>query len=234
MPASISLDLGQHDVAPHTDKPNVMWISVQMKNPREDGLSSQEEFETLAHIEDTLVHRVTTAHNAVFVGRLTSSGHRDFYFYLGDTDGHDKAIREVMHRYGGYEFDFGVKEDKTWDGYFNFLYPEPIHLQEIKNMQLFRTLQEYGDNPEIPREVNHWIYFRTENDRENFLEKIKSDGFETKHKDNKSDGEYPYGLQISRVDKVTPFDINDYGIYLWQTAQDCNAQYDGWETSIEK
>src|SRR5690606_35277255 len=40
---SLFVDLGLHKVAPMTDKPNVVWISIKMNNPREDGLSSQEE-----------------------------------------------------------------------------------------------------------------------------------------------------------------------------------------------
>src|SRR5690606_39452416 len=40
---SIFVDLGLRKVAPLTDKTNVVWISIKMNTPREDGLSSQEE-----------------------------------------------------------------------------------------------------------------------------------------------------------------------------------------------
>ena len=38
---SFYVDLGLAKVAPLNDKPNLVWVSVNMNNPREDGLSSQ-------------------------------------------------------------------------------------------------------------------------------------------------------------------------------------------------
>jgi hypothetical protein len=37
---SLFVDLGLHKVAPIADKPNVVWVSIKMNKPREDGLSS--------------------------------------------------------------------------------------------------------------------------------------------------------------------------------------------------
>lgn len=231
---SIFVDLGLHKVAPIADKPNVIWVSIKMNNPREDGLSSQEESGLLGDIEDALAEKIVSKHNAIYVGRLTSAGDRDLYFYFGDTTLYDKTISEVMVAYPKYQFDFGSKEDKEWVGYFDFLYPLPQQFQSIQNRRVIEQLEKGGDKLTKEREVFHWIYFKSDSDRENFLEKIKNDNFSVVDKgSDKSWGEFPYGLQIKRVDKVDQNSIDKSVIYLWQLANELNAEYDGWETSIE-
>lgn len=232
---SLFVDLGLYNVAPITDKPNVVWVSIKMNNPREDGLSSNEESQLLIKIEDDLVENISSKHNSIYVGRLTSAGERDLYFYLGDTILYDKTISEVMVAYPKYQFDLGIKEDKEWSIYFDFLYPEPEQFQSIQNRRVVANLEKHGDKLTKPREVDHWIYFKTEKDRETFLDKISNDRFSIVDKDyDKELDEAPYTLHIKRVDKVDYNSVDDYVIYLWKLATECNGDYDGWETSIEK
>lgn len=233
--ASIMVDLGLRTVAPMTDKPNVVWVSVKMNNPREDGLSSQEESGILGDIEDALIDKIISKHNSIYVGRLTSSGDRDLYFYFGDTTLYDKTISEVMVAYPKYQFDFGAKEDKNWGGYFDFLYPLPQQFQSIQNRRVIDQLQKGGDKLTKERDVFHWIYFKSDSDREKFLEKIKNDNFSVVDKgSDKSWGEFAYRLQIKRVDKVDQNSVDEYVIYLWKIANEIGGEYDGWETSIER
>ena len=232
---SLFVDLGLHKVAPIADKPNVVWVSIKMNNPREDGLSSQEESGLLGDIEDALVEKIVSKHNAIYVGRLTSAGDRDLYFYFGDTTLYDKTISEVMVVYPKYQFDFGSKEDKEWSGYFDFLYPLPQQFQSIQNRRVIEQLEKGGDKLTKEREVFHWIYFKSDSDREKFLEKIKNDNFSIVSKDSdKSWGEFAYRLQIKRIDKVDQNSVDEYVIYLWKIANEIGGEYDGWETSIEK
>ncbi|PZV84359.1 uncharacterized protein (TIGR01619 family) [Algoriphagus aquaeductus] len=232
---SIYVNLGLRKVAPIADKPNVVWVSIKMNNPREDGLSSQEESGLLGDIEDALVEKIISKHNAIYVGRLTSAGDRDLYFYFGDTTLYDKTISEVMVAYPKYQFDFGSKEDKEWGGYFDFLYPLPQQFQSIQNRRVIEQLEKGGDNLTKEREVFHWIYFKSESDREIFLEKIKNDNFSIVDKgSDKSYGEFAYRLQLKRVDKVDQNSVDEYVIYLWKLANEIGGDYDGWETSIEK
>lgn len=232
---SLFVDLGLRKVAPIKDKPNVVWVSVKMNNPREDGLSSTEESELLGDIEDALVAKISTQHNSIYVGRLTSAGNRDFYFYFGDTTLFDKTISEVMVAYPKYQFDYGTKEDKDWGGYFDFLYPTPQQYQSITNRRVIEQLEKGGDNLTKSREVFHWIYFKSDSDREKFLENIKGKNFSIVNKDSdKTWGEFAYSLQIKRIDKVDQISVDEYVIYLWKLANELNAEYDGWETSIEK
>jgi uncharacterized protein (TIGR01619 family) len=235
---SFFLDLGLSKVAPLKDKPNLVWISLKMNNSREDGLSSNDELGKLSEIEDRLEVFFSSKHNSIYVGRLTSNYHRDFYFYFGDTTLYDKTISEAMVAFPAYTYDFGCKEDKDWESYFEFLYPNPRQFQSIQNSKVVDHLEENGDSLTKARQVDHWIYFETEKDREDFLRKIMNDGFQVVNKESDIDSpdisSFPFTLQIARVDKVDVDSVNDYVLNLWELAQECNGNYDGWETSVEK
>jgi uncharacterized protein (TIGR01619 family) len=233
--SSIAVDLGLVSVAPIRGQSNVCWVSIKMLNPREDGLSSNEESGTLGDIEDLLAERMKAKHFATYVGRLTSDGNRDIYFYLGDTTLVDKTISDVMINYPRYSFDFGTKDDSKWSGYFDFLYPLPQQLQSIQNRRVIDNLEKGGDKLTRERPVDHWIYFKTEQDKRQFWKKIENEGFKIVTDDyDKSLGENPYRLHISRVDKVDQNSVDEYVIHLWKLAGENNGDYDGWETSIEK
>lgn len=232
---SIYIDLGLAQIAPIINKPNLVWISVQMNNPGEDGLSSNEEFETLKTIEDRLHELIIARRNATYAGRLTTNGRRDFYFYMGDTTLYDKTISESMVAFPTYSFDFGIKDDRKWEQYFNFMYPNPRQFQSIQNRRVIDNLEEQGDKLTTARPVDHWIYFKNDDDRNLFLKNIKHLNFEIVSKDKTTSfGDFPYKLHISRVDNVDYNSVDEYVLELFEIATECNGDYDGWETSIEK
>jgi uncharacterized protein (TIGR01619 family) len=232
---SFYVDLGIEKIAPLTDKPNLVWISVTMNNPREDGLSSNEEFDTLSAIEDRLQKFINSKHNSIYAGRLTTDGRRDFYFYMDDTTLYDKTISESMVAFPTYTFDFGIKEDSQWEQYLNFIYPNPRQFQSIQNRRVVDNLEKNGDPLTKARQVDHWIYFKTDGDRTDFLNKIKPLKFGIVSGNEKTSfGGFPYKLHISRVDNVDLDSVDDYVLDLWEFANECNGDYDGWETSVEK
>lgn len=232
---SFYIDLGLSKVAPLNDKPNLVWISLKMNNPRDDGLSSSEEFDILSEIEDSLQEFIAKNHNSIYAGRLTNNSNRDFYFYMGDTAFYDKTISEAMVKFPSYIYDFGIKEDNEWESFFEFMYPNPKQYQSIQNRRVVENLESHGDPLTKERQVDHWIYFKTQTDRENFLNRIKDEGFQIINKDFTADSsEFPYSLHIARVDNVDLDSVNKYVLNLWELAEECNGDYDGWETSVEK
>jgi len=101
------------------------------------------------------------------------------------------------------------------------------------NLKVINSLRNEGDNLLIPREVFHWIYFKNENEKDNYLKDVQKLGF-VLVSSNKIDDKFPYQLQIKRIDKVDENSVNNYVIYLWEKAMEYNGDYDGWETSVEK
>lgn len=233
--SSIAVDLGFYKIAPITDKDNVLWVSIKIENPREDGLSSTEESKVLWKMEDEIVELLQGIDKALFIGRLTSDGERTLYFYLGKNNKHNKNISNIMKKYSSYKYQFGIEEDKEWNGYFNFLYPTPINFQQITNRQVIDSLEKNGDDLTKPRAVFHWIYFTNENDQNIFIKKIEHLSFKIENRIfDKDDKDRPYGVEISRVDKVDAQSVHDYTGELFKFAQKSNGDYDGWETSVER
>ncbi len=232
---SFYVDLGLMKIAPINDKPNFVWVSLKMNNPREDGLSSNNEFDKLAEIEDRLHEFISSKHNSTYAGRLTSNNHRDFYFYFGDTTLYDKTISEAMVAFPSYTYDFGIKEDLKWSSYTDFIYPNPRQFQSIQNRKVVDNLEKNGDPLTKARSVDHWIYFKTDSDRGEFLKKIESLKFDIVSDNEKTSfGDFPYELHISRIDNVDLNSVDEYVLDLWRFANECNGDYDGWETSVEK
>lgn len=233
--SSIAVDLALNKIAPINDQPNLVWISVKLNNPTENGLSISEELPSLAAIEDALVAAIENKYVSTNIGRLTSNGCRVFYFYLGDNLLYDKAISDTMVAFPTYEYDYGTAEEQTWDCYFKLLYPDSETMQSITNRKVITSLMKNGDKLTREREVDHWIFFKNATDMDTYAEAIIKENFIIVNKDyDTAFGKLPHRLRIKRIDKVDQDSIDEYVIYLWRLANDCNGDYDGWETSVEK
>ncbi|MCZ4245893.1 DUF695 domain-containing protein [Pedobacter punctiformis] len=231
---SIMVDLGIRKIAPVAEKPVLIWVSVKMNDPRADGLSSNEESEKLYEIEDHLTGQLKNKFDSIYIGRLTSNGSRDLYFYFDNQFLYDKTIADVMINYPNYEYDFGTKEDPHWSVYLDFLYPLPAQLQTMHNRKVLMNLESHGDDHHKPRQVDHYLYFNTEDDRENFVASIEDSGFTVRNKDTKADGDYRYMLHLTILDPVDYDSINERTINLAESAANFNGTYDGWGCPIVK
>ena len=234
--SSIATDLNLKTVAPIEGQENVVYISIKMLNPRENGLSSREEADKLWEIEDEIIAAfVKNNLNYTFAGRLTSDGSRDLYFFGENTLLMEKQVSSTMTAFPDYQFDFGHKADEEWSGYFNFLHPNPRQMQTIQNRLVLEQLEEGGDDLTKEREVFHWIYFNSKEDLDQYEVFTKGLGFKTLSKGKtEQPNDFGFVISISRIDKVGYNDIDNYTLELWQRASDLNGEYDGWETSIEK
>jgi hypothetical protein len=204
-----------------------------MIGPREDGLSSDEEFKTLLEIEDQLQEHITSQHNSIYIGRLTTDGRRDYYFYAGDTMLYDKTISDAMVAYPLYSFEFGIK-DRDWKLYLDFMYPNRRQFESIQNRRVIDILEKKGDKLIKARPVYHWIYFKSDGDRNLFLSKIEHLGFDIIGMDETTSfGKFPYKLVISRINMVDWKSVDGYVLELCELARECNGNYDGLETSVE-
>ena len=192
--------------------------------------SSGEELEQFGEIEDQLIEKLTK--DEIFVGRITSNGLRDFYFYTKDKK-IETVFYEILKKHNQFKFTTAFEVDGKWNKYYSLLYPTSEEFQKIGNRSVLDNLEKGGDKLIVEREVFHWMYFKTEKERDSFLKETENLGFTMVSKDKIKD-EFPYQLQIKRVDKVDEESVNDYTIQLWKLAPKYNGNYDGWETSIEK
>jgi len=238
--ASVFVDLGVKSVAPDKNRPKLLWVWVSMNSVREDGLPKDDEFEAQNTIEDILEDilepEITKKLNAIYIGRITTSGRREFYFFGPSDKNLENTVKAVMLKFPNNKYQFGSKSDPNWSQYFDVLYPLPQQYQSIQNMKVVEQLKKSGDTLEKARNVSHWAYFKDDKTRENFIRETTKLGFtpNNEYKTFKSDEKYPYGIMIERVDRVDPNSIDDVVINIWQIARALGGDYDGWETSVEK
>src|SRR5262245_41543090 len=90
--ASLFVDLGIRDSVPDPDRRWLVWTWVYFQHPRDDGLSSSEEAPVLNQIEDALTEVVKNITEADLVGRITTAGRREFYFYGSQPDRFKQAV----------------------------------------------------------------------------------------------------------------------------------------------
>lgn len=233
--ASLFVDLGIRAAAPDMEKPWLLWAWVYFNSPREDGLSSSQEAPTLSQIEDSLNEAVAAAVDGALVGRITTDGRREFYFYAPSFAGFEEAVVRGMKPFPHYRWDSGSKHDPEWKQYLGLLYPTPRDWQRIKNRHVIEVLEKHGDPLERERAVSHWAYFPDESSRDQFIAAVRERGYEVIDQ-GRGDGErpLPFGATFERMDSVDWDSINQVTLELFDLAKAFSGDYDGWETSVEK
>jgi hypothetical protein len=234
--ASLFIDFSVRNDAPDPDRPWLLWVWITFQAPRADGLSSSEEALKLGEIEDSLTAAIDCDISAQFVGRITTAGRREFYFYGPVPNRFDEVVETVMQRFPNYAFDVGTKADPDWRQYLDVLFPSDDDLERIKNRHVVESLEKEGDALQIARIVNHLAYFPSLASRDEFIFRIAQRGFcvTSTHESPQPDPSRPFGVTIERSDKVDWRSINDVTIPLCHLALELGGNYDGWETSVEK
>lgn len=226
-PASIYLDLGLAQDAPIESQPHMAYVRIPMRQPRPDGLSSNEEFEALVVIEDSLSELFSGSDSTTYAGRNTSGGNRDFYFYTTDPAAFAASVTATMASHLHYQFEIGNRLDPDWEVYFGFLYPSPDDLQRILNRRVTDNLEAHGDNPSEPRPIDHLSCLPDATAAANLRDYLREQDFST-DEPRIEGGSVVLGFQ--RSDR--PDSIDDVVIPIARRIQELGGEYDGWGCEV--
>jgi uncharacterized protein (TIGR01619 family) len=233
-PASIFLDIGIANSAPLPERPFMCYVRVQMRAPRPDGLSSEDEYAELSRLEDHLTEALTKDGEVLYVGRNTSGGQRDFYFYAASKDHWDMRVADAMSRFAKYRFECGTQLDEDWASYFGFLFPSAEDLERIQNRRVCDALEREGDALTEPREIDHWAYFPDESSRDRFVAAILAQGFTLRSLTSTAEADRAHGVQFFRVDVPSFESIDEVTLPLYRAATEAGGDYDGWDAQVMK
>jgi len=233
--ASIFVDLGLFESAPEAARPWLLRVATPLLAPREDGLSDDAETEALYGLEDLLFSEIARGLQARYVGRMTTQGRREFFYYAGDPTGLTGAMEGVQRAFPQYALTHSSREDRDWQLFFDVLYPSELDLQSIQTRRVVQQLSEEGDDLTTPREVEHRAYFPTVHAREQFLQQIGPEGFRLSLDElDEPDAEYRYGVSFCRVDRADLESIDALVIDLYLRVGTAGGEYDGWETEVRR
>lgn len=238
-PASVFVDLAWLEHIPADPdsvdpaRPTLLVIQVALQHPNPDGLPTEKEFQHLAMIEDTLVGPLEQLLDAVYVGRITTDGRRDFFFYAPSEEGFDEAVTRLRSAFGSSPTRIGRAHDPTWRFYRETLFPDADGLRHIADRKLIRQLQSLGDDGHTPREIAHFCYFPAAEQRAGFSARATQKGFLTyDFETSETTASRPYGLKLSRSDRADSRHISAVTVALLNLAREFDGEYDGWESPV--
>lgn len=231
-PASIFVDLGLQSDVPLRSHPHMAYIRLHMNQPRPDGLSSQEEFDTLIKIEKVIEANLC-GDQIGYVGRNTSGGCRDFYFYATTGVDWHYMVERALSVFKEYRYETGTREDAEWSTYLRFLLPGEMDRQRIENRRVCQVLERNGDKLTAAREIDHWSYFQSPEAVDAYLEDVTADGFEVRGRPISDEGTLRFGAQVCRIDTPSYDKIDGVTLPLFEAALRHGGQYDGWECPVE-
>ena len=231
-PASIRTNLALIDIAPLEGLSQRLQFYIKMQNPRPDGLSSNEEYPILCDIEDAIGEKAE-ATGAVLAGVVKSEGFLELWFYTQNAEALAKTCEDALQTFEGYQSGYNIAEDPEWEDYFDFLYPDEFSYQTMQNRKVLMQLEKNGDKMEVPREIDHFIYFKEADQQQDFAKEAEAKGFKVRFNDDefvedrKAEGkEYPYMVEATRED--SPLAIDDIVWDLLELASPFEGNYDGW------
>jgi uncharacterized protein (TIGR01619 family) len=232
--ASIFVNLSLEDEAPVARHGHLLVVRLTMREPRGDGLSSEEEYAALSVIDDALYTEVCERAKAIYAGRVTYAGVRDFYYYAANAEAAGKAVVKAMHEIPDYKYEILSQADADWTTFRNFLLPSPRDRQRMGNRSAADQLRDSGDPLTDAREVDHWAYFPSPATRDAFVAKAETIGYKLRvasEPDPATDGS-AYGAQIYREDVPGNELFDAITAELAKLAQECGGNYDGWESPV--
>lgn len=222
IPYRCDVELDLIDEAPQEERPMLLWLFIKA-----DCVS-----DALEAFSEDLKSTLTASLDALFAGRMMKDGWTEFYFYAPQSKRFENLSSEVMSRHGGYVYERGSSRDSKWDMYIDNLYPDAYGLLSIQNRHTITALVEAGDDLNIPREVEHYLFFQTKTAMERAVSQLASHGFSVKEYVTDDESDYAYGVVLIKNEPITPEVVDETTTSLYESAIQEHGHYEGWSTVL--
>jgi hypothetical protein len=234
-PGSTILNMSAKNYAPDKKLPYICVTGVKFSDCTGEGLPTSSEFPRLYIIADSVKNIMNQTVKNILTGSFSYQCERLDYFYVADTTGLRKLLTDLYaKKFPGYNPYINIKEDKNWEAYLNFLYPNEETYEYMQNQKVVIKLKEAGDRLDKKRQVDHWLYFKTKKDRECFMAFALKMNYKIESGEKNDGSKDHFKLHISRTDNVDLAFISKVTLELRRLAAGCNGNYDGWETVVVK
>jgi hypothetical protein len=232
--AMVAFNAGIADNMPNYEYMYVGFVKIKLKNPKEDGLVTENESDDVSFIEDRLEMESLRWRSGKYIGRIISNGEVTFIYALKLDFEWSNTVASAME-YFDYEYEYGSRQDMEWEVYQKLLFPTIRQWQIIANHHACDNLKKDGDNLHLERAIEHKAYFKNNENRQEFIKLIEAEGFKNQNEmEVPFKGEVMYGVQFYRKDKPFYYDIDALTMNIIDMSDSCNGSYDGWECSLVK
>jgi len=232
--AMVSFNAGVTDSVPEMEYMYVGFLKLKLKTPTKDGLVDEEESHDVGFVEDRLEMEALRYRVGKYIGRIITNGEVNFIYYLKQDFDWKDVVATAMGYFEEYTFEFGSRVDTEWEVYQKLLFPNVREWQIIVNHNACLRLEAQGDDLNVPRAIEHKMYFNTLEDRAEFVALMQEQGFVVQKELEIESELVKYGLIFYRKDKPFYYEIDELTMQLIDLGESCNAHYDGWESSLVK
>jgi hypothetical protein len=234
-PASVYLDMGLKKQAPDAKRHALLVVRVFLREPNPgNGMSTDAEYDVLVAMEDQLVQSFKEDFGAVYAGRITTDGRREFFFYSAGAGDVASSARAALSRYAHYRIEAWGQADPLWKHYLEVLYPAGQSLRWIKDKAVIEALEARGDQGAVVRPIIHFSYFPSAGERAVFTGSVENAGFVVNRLSDtgRAADERPYGVVYSLSQAATLAVVSETTGLLTQLSEKNGGTYDGWECEV--
>jgi regulator of RNase E activity RraB len=203
---------------------NLLWIFLKIKE------GSDAEFKHLFALVDELNGMLKKELDATFAGYRVVEGWFEVYFYAPTAKKFENIIASILTFEQAYEA--GSYKDSKYKLYFDELYPDELQFLQIKNSEIIASLKEAGDNHEVPREVEHYLFFATQSNAQRAIAMAETLEFTCKEEMIDDESELRHGIALTQVHKVDEESIDKVTKELVDVAMQEHGVYRGWSTTL--
>jgi uncharacterized protein YcgL (UPF0745 family) len=233
---SVLVNMALKEKAPVPAFNFIVITGVKIKDCSPEGFPTPQEFQTLNKISEGVNELIDKKKRKILTGTFTHQCERTDYFYVNDTSFLRRYLSDYYKTYfPQYSYIIHMEEDKNWSRYLKFLYPNEEVKESMENQKVLLQLTKAGDKLTKERRIDHWLYFKTEDDRRDFFIWAAEQKFLVEKLNEFKDGRsHPFSLQMYRKDKPELTGITRLTLYLNKEAIRFNGVYDSWETTVIK
>jgi regulator of RNase E activity RraB len=235
-PASFVIDLNADAHAPVASHPVSVRIYIPMLQPRPDGLRDASELVALGALEDQFVDALETKVDAIYVGRMIHDGATLLFFYVPMS--HRDDVQELPTltgpAVGDYVPRWTVDDDPQWTHHAG-LQPNAYARQGIWNRRLLHTMAEHGDQPALPRPIDHLAYFPSEDAAARAHSGLTALGFacdEVAGSSEPDDTASVWSLEFHRDDVLDGDRADAFVGQILDVILPLDGTYDGWGAEL--
>lgn len=228
---SVSMDLKYYVQKPNYK--NLLIVGTQFRPCMKNGFPEADSLDGLFSFSDSTAAVINRITRNELVGILTYRCLAFDVYYVKDTMGIRENLGTMMERdFKNAELYMTLKQDRNWDYYFTNLLPVNLSEDFLIDHEYLNNLVLLGDDLQGLRKVRHWIYFKNLKQRIKMSEKLESMKFSLDSIKYIRERQFPYELQVSRMDSITPKKVSELTTLMKVLSQAYQAQYDGWGTEV--
>ena len=139
--------------------PTIGFVKAKLKEPNDKGFLSEKEEPEILFMEDKLESSMIKFRIGKYVGCILSDGYVTFLYYLQFSYNWEDFVEYALNEHTSYEVTNGHSQDSEWNYYKKLLYPTAKEWQIIQNHKVCGSLKEQGDSLQVPRAIEHKVYF---------------------------------------------------------------------------